>query len=165
MRAVFEYLPPEVIIHWRAIAGEDIASELAGKIYTPVEYFCINLSCHCQSAVIDMTELDANGTLIAKPPIARIACNWSNKLITDLLPDEEQSPYASEALTQFRSQILSDHEYVRVKIYYDWVRMHSIIEQTDPQQNTPRKSNVEGRNQRCPCGSGKKYKKCCMYKD
>ena len=22
-----------------------------------------------------------------------------------------------------------------------------------------------GRNERCPCGSGRKYKKCCLWKD
>ncbi|NLB42271.1 MAG: hypothetical protein GX815_08430 [Clostridiales bacterium] len=27
--------------------------------------------------------------------------------------------------------------------------------------NTPVKSQKVGRNDQCPCGSGKKYKKCC----
>ena len=26
-------------------------------------------------------------------------------------------------------------------------------------------SNKIGPNEKCPCGSGKKYKKCCKYKD
>jgi len=33
-------------------------------------------------------------------------------------------------------------------------------------QKTLVKENVEpGRNDQCPCGSGKKYKKCCMLKE
>ena len=26
-----------------------------------------------------------------------------------------------------------------------------------------KKSTKVGRNEKCPCGSGKKYKKCCLY--
>ncbi len=29
-------------------------------------------------------------------------------------------------------------------------------------QDTPRISEIAGRNDPCPCGSGKKYKKCCI---
>lgn len=32
---------------------------------------------------------------------------------------------------------------------------------TNPPAQTPAKSNKVGRNDSCPCGSGKKYKKCC----
>lgn len=28
-----------------------------------------------------------------------------------------------------------------------------------------KKAEKIGRNEQCPCGSGKKYKKCCMAKD
>lgn len=39
-------------------------------------------------------------------------------------------------------------------------QMGSLFEQLSPQQRTiPRKI---GRNERCPCGSGKKYKRCCL---
>ncbi|WP_246050174.1 SEC-C metal-binding domain-containing protein [Aquibacillus sediminis] len=30
-----------------------------------------------------------------------------------------------------------------------------------PQYNQTRRSKKIGRNEKCPCGSGKKYKKCC----
>ena len=33
------------------------------------------------------------------------------------------------------------------------------------QKASPIQSNVKiGRNEKCPCGSGKKYKKCCLLK-
>ena len=35
-----------------------------------------------------------------------------------------------------------------------------------PRNNrTPYVGTLTGRNQPCPCGSGKKYKKCCMRKE
>jgi uncharacterized protein YecA (UPF0149 family) len=29
----------------------------------------------------------------------------------------------------------------------------------------PRQSKKVGRNEKCPCGSGKKYKKCCLKQE
>ncbi len=34
-----------------------------------------------------------------------------------------------------------------------------------PRYQEPMRSNKIGRNEPCPCGSGKKYKKCCLRKD
>jgi hypothetical protein len=34
-----------------------------------------------------------------------------------------------------------------------------------PSTATPRKKTKVGANQPCPCGSGKKYKRCCMLHD
>lgn len=31
--------------------------------------------------------------------------------------------------------------------------------------DTKPKAKKVGRNEQCPCGSGKKYKKCCLEKD
>ena len=41
-----------------------------------------------------------------------------------------------------------------------WIEMlHAWRLENDP--NSPVRSSKVGRNDRCPCGSGKKYKKCC----
>ncbi len=65
------------------------------------------------------------------------------------LPEEEQSynKFMKSALEHFSKENL---DYLR-KISY-------------PESKTPKKSNEKkiGRNDPCPCGSGKKYKKCCM---
>ena len=37
----------------------------------------------------------------------------------------------------------------------------SVMEDTDEENQTQK----VGRNDPCPCGSGKKYKKCCMLKE
>jgi preprotein translocase subunit SecA len=36
--------------------------------------------------------------------------------------------------------------------------------QTEKQQPVKRGDNKTGRNEPCPCGSGKKYKKCCLQR-
>ncbi|BCO09158.1 hypothetical protein GF1_15340 [Desulfolithobacter dissulfuricans] len=36
--------------------------------------------------------------------------------------------------------------------------------ESEKPDQTPNKSKKVGRNESCPCGSGKKYKKCCLNK-
>lgn len=45
------------------------------------------------------------------------------------------------------------------KIFDDETKKHLYLEQK--QSGTIRKEKKVGRNDSCPCGSGKKYKKCC----
>ena len=41
---------------------------------------------------------------------------------------------------------------------------NSEAEELPPRQTTIHNDQVIGRNDPCPCGSGKKYKKCCLNK-
>ena len=49
-------------------------------------------------------------------------------------------------------------------ILKNWKGYNEDIEKTVKKANLPdsEKSEKVGRNDPCPCGSGKKYKKCCM---
>ena len=70
----------------------------------------------------------------------------------------------SEALMRlFKIQVV--HEDAEVKIKKEQQRMvYNRSEGGDgSKQSTPREQKV-GRNAPCPCGSGKKYKKCCANK-
>ena len=51
-------------------------------------------------------------------------------------------------------------EFLAIIVQHEVDHMNGIV-------NTQRKyfpPEVAGRNERCPCGSGKKYKKCCIEK-
>ena len=58
------------------------------------------------------------------------------------------------ALRYPRDKYESAGEFIRKiggwKYYYAWVR------------DNPVRSNKIGRNEKCPCGSNLKYKKCCL---
>ena len=48
-----------------------------------------------------------------------------------------------------------------------WIEMaktHQGRVQLNRMLNPPHASDKVGRNESCPCGSGKKYKKCCLGK-
>ena len=61
----------------------------------------------------------------------------------------QQSEYAKELLKLFKEVILEDSTYVeRLKRHYEMFKSS--------------KKRKIGRNELCPCDSGKKYKKCCL---
>jgi preprotein translocase subunit SecA len=62
----------------------------------------------------------------------------------------------------FKLQIVREVEPVKQK-----VKNISYGASTDPtvRQQPIVTGNKTGRNDPCPCGSGKKYKKCCMLKE
>ena len=66
-----------------------------------------------------------------------------------------------------------------VNIEYDWTQsneMDKLVQDLPKPQNLKRKNKIKvssatgqskkiGRNEKCPCGSGKKYKKCCLKQE
>lgn len=42
------------------------------------------------------------------------------------------------------------------------VEKRTVVEFPDEKKNNPKNRMKVGRNDPCPCGSGKKYKKCCI---
>ncbi|MCF8011487.1 MAG: preprotein translocase subunit SecA [Clostridiales bacterium] len=77
--------------------------------------------------------------------------------------------YKIESYQMFQNMISSIQEEVvyyifRVDIVQDPPKHQKVTENSSGQDNTPktvRKGQKVGRNDPCPCGSGKKYKKCC----
>lgn len=75
--------------------------------------------------------------------------------------------YKFEAFDAFQSMIYSIKEDVvrhilRVKVVQQREERKTFVNQGDEAEKKPvRVENKVGRNDLCPCGSGKKYKKCC----
>ena len=80
----------------------------------------------------------------------RTAINSANKI------------YPSEALNY------DDRDISDVEAHYNYLLKHTEIMAKmgkDQKSDKTKLSNKMGRNDLCPCGSGKKYKKCCMHND
>lgn len=65
------------------------------------------------------------------------------------------------ALKSFADTILT----INTQINHWELKGLSMIERSTIKQKPVVKGDKVGRNESCPCGSGKKYKKCCMNKD
>ena len=64
----------------------------------------------------------------------------------------------------FLARIKTDEELKREKVAKESAASASTSDKTVKKQPV-RKTNKVGPNDPCPCGSGKKYKKCCRDKD
>lgn len=89
---------------------------------------------------IDLTSLEADSVLDAE-------INWE-KLYFNMLDAKAEWLYNIEAW----NGILTEERKKEIKKEYN-------------QTKTVVKGDKVGRNDPCPCGSGKKYKKCCMAKE
>lgn len=79
---------------------------------------------------------------------------------SDVKPDL-MSAY-TEAYPEYL-KTLREHRRTIVRLYGEYLRNKGITpprEQPEPETTVPRRRKI-GRNERCPCGSGKKYKHCC----
>ena len=88
---------------------------------------------------------------------------------------DPKQEYKKEAYQLFMEMIIRIRQEVVEKIFWVQVAREEDVEEIEQQQRKqrlvfnlaedvpqePAKSDKVGRNDPCPCGSGKKYKKCC----
>lgn len=68
-----------------------------------------------------------------------------------------------ELLEKYKSQYLKEKIFSSTTVLYESKTFSKTLGYIEEEENKPKidATNV-GRNEPCPCGSGKKYKKCCM---
>ena len=142
--------------------------------YGFVESYCDEVDCDCRRVFLSVYSSE-------QKPVAEIAFGWeSEKFYADWMGSTEpeyikdlkgpvlnetspQSKYADNWLKFISEVLLKDKQYVeRLKKHYQLFRKK--VEEKDRVEKTNStvvSSPKVGRNEPCPCGSGKKYKKCC----
>ena len=128
------------------------------------ESYCCDKKCDCRRVYINVTNLNGDR-------FASIGFGWEDLSFYEEWAhgDQEsavimkgpslelgqiQRRYANRFLELFESRILSDEAYdERLKRHYDMLKNYEI-----------EVKEKQGRNEICLCGSGKKYKKCCIWK-
>ena len=63
-------------------------------------------------------------------------------------------------IPEYNQAVLKERESLIEKL-----KVEQFLEQLDSKPETVKKLKMPHRNDPCPCGSGKKYKKCCMEID
>ena len=150
--------------------------ELPAGNYGLVEAYCDEVGCDCRRVFFNVFSEER------KEIVAVIAYGWEKrKFYADWFGDNDpriiaelQGPILNLASHQSElapilldkiKYVLKDRNYVeRIKRHY---RMFKDLIEEENKDVTSVKSgkNVKiGRNDPCPCGSGKKYKRCCMKK-
>ena len=151
--------------------------ELPEGNYYLVEAYCDEVGCDCRRVFFNVYYEERNEI------VAVIAYGWENRKfyadwlgrndpqdIADLKgPALNLASYQSELapiLLHKIKYVLNDRHYVeRIKRHYRMFK--DLIEEEnrdEPSVKSDKRVKI-GRNDPCPCGSGKKYKRCCMNKN
>ena len=96
--------------------------------------------------------------------IARVDCDKTGKTMELILEELSNIGVNFESLAQINELI--KHIVPIVNVTRKWINKGYTMQELSPHTFNPSTGQVVkmadvGRNAPCPCGSGKKYKKCC----
>jgi hypothetical protein len=142
--------------------------ELNGEHLALNDLYCVMPDCECREVVLDFLHLvqSSDGSHIAKAPHRATRYDYQRKTVHAEHEPAAGAPSPEELVRAARKAHPSlDREVKRrhgqLKTLYLRALLHAkeqVSPRADPVETT--KAKV-GRNDPCPCGSGKKYKKCC----
>lgn len=138
--------------------GDQLLADIKGEKYIIVDQFCLLPKCKCTDTTLDL--VPAGEDAMKADPWCAFRLTYAKRhwaVMEDSpppIPLDEIRSTIEEQHPDFYKQLQTRHEKLK-KIYLNCRRKHY----SPPQTVTGRKV---GRNDPCPCGSGKKYKKCCL---
>lgn len=134
-------------------------------IYGLLESYCDDLNCDCRRVFINVVSQGSPAVILAtisygweSPEFYKTWMGGAEPELLEMMthPHLEigcvQSKYADDFLELFQGMI-------KDKIYMERLIRHYFMFKGAVNQGEKREKI--GRNELCPCGSGKKYKKCC----
>lgn len=154
--------------------------DLPQGTYALIESFCADPACDCRRVMLNVAQEEQ----IERGYLATIsyAFDRDDDMPGPFLdPLNPQSEYSKALLRLVATSILRDLRYVeRLERHYKMVKeaaadvdhpAYAKIQQALSPEEEPVRFRVSPpreqvpRSAPCPCGSGKKYKHCCMWKD
>ncbi len=153
--------PTLMFFYTDAFPCSEFYAELKGKNYVIFDTYCKNPTCPCTDVFLSFYEIEQGEEQNKTTHIAEYFYNYKTKkgkikegnqaLMSSILQGIYHNYRDLDSLFRQRSQVVKEL-YIKSKRIYDKARQA---------QTTVKIS----RNQPCPCGSGKKYKRCCLKKD
>jgi hypothetical protein len=154
---------PGLLVSWAEAFPDDLnfLIEYRQAIFWANDMYCINPGCPCQTLVIGFYQVNGKSNLQEVGTVAVDLSKWRIEEIHPKMGNQKKLRLLWELLQEkpdFRLTIQKRRKELRA-IGREIGRMGSGEE---AQELLPR--SKAGRNDPCPCGSGKKYKKCCLDK-
>lgn len=137
--------------------AEKIVQILDNRAYLLCDQYCLNPECSCTLVTIQMVEVSKEMKLGAEAgsfSIDYLKNEWISKDNSLKVP-----------LARIKADALSSNpDFCRIfQKRHLWLHhTYSICKRQMLKQDDTDHLKSVGRNDPCPCGSGKKYKKCCM---
>jgi hypothetical protein len=123
------------------------------------DQYCVKPKCPCQEAVLSFfpLRLSAESSRIPIDPSLSIRYAYNTERI-EPLPGAEDGRLSGQAFVETLRKVLPDLNSFLAKRHALLQRLYS---RASRRKTIRLQAPKLGRNDPCPCGSGKKYKKCC----
>lgn len=137
--------------------AEDILVELNGREYLFDDEYCLRTDCACTYSFVtwfdEKLENDSSRQEFTTIEVDYRSGKW--KLMDAGTLDTDILKLLAKKLVSKKNCSLLEYRHNHLR------RLYQLFKQT---HHTPLRlsSSKVGRNEPCPCGSGQKYKKCCM---
>ena len=152
---IAEWQPGELVGWGEAVAGvrQDLF-RLGERVFDAVDLHCVAPGCDCGDVVVDFAPVIPRGA----PPPGGVRVARSGDVTVQ--PEHEKH---RARLEQLWAAFVARHPRYRERLARRSTVMHSLAEKivAAPKRGVERTTPKVGRNDPCPCGSGKKFKKCC----
>jgi SEC-C motif len=141
--------------------GDRFMVAVGGADYVLLDQYCVRPGCKCTDAYLNVFPVEDRGKLPGATGVVSVdydAARWEpvagEPLACDTAELRRQMESASPGLYK---RLRARHK--KVRAIYAHCRRRELEARHAVQDAAP-----VGRNDPCPCGSGKKYKKCCVGK-
>jgi hypothetical protein len=150
---IAEWKPGELVGWGEALFGlrQDFF-RLGERVFEAADLHCVAPGCDCGDVVVDFVPITPRGA----PPPGGVRVARSGE------PTFEHEKHR-ERLEQLWTAFVARHPRFGERLARRSSVMHSLAGKivAGPRRGVERTSPKVGRNDPCPCGSGKKHKKCC----
>lgn len=156
---VEDWEPSDMVAWDEAMVGvrQDVF-RVGEHVYAAIDHYCASEGCSCGEVLVDFAPVGVRGT--ALPTLLPGAVRVYKHGEATVEPEHEEH---RERLEQLWSAFQKRHPRYRDRFARRAAVMQSLAGRIvgAPHAEVARRAAKVGRNDPCPCGSGKKYKKCC----
>ena len=158
----FEILDGKAIKYIDAFGIQDgiaLKSKYEGKTYWIYDHYCMHPNCECNEVYLEFTEEQKSKQAVGHHFGVRLSFKDESYILEDYNFSKQKAMEIVEDTLKYSHDAIQLCK-VRYKLMKD-KGTQTIVDQANAASQPVVKGEVTGRNEPCPCGSGKKYKKCC----
>jgi len=142
---------------------EELAFEYEGTQYVVLDHYCVNPKCNCMNALLAF-QVVTGGKALEAPVVVYLLDFKSGEHYIEQKGQGVSSVLAEELYGEFEGLLERKSVEPLITRYsrmQKWGGEHLLKNPAASDTQQPTIAQKVGRNSPCPCGSGKKYKKCC----
>jgi len=148
----WEPVAPDELVGWNeAHPADRVDLYLDGdKIFVAEDLYCVNPNCTCDEAMVSFSP-----TTRGSPDVGSIRV----RVTTLDIVERTGKPAKAALLDRLWNGFSARHRHLAQRLSDRRKQMNDLA--SAQRKPVTRASERVGRNEPCPCGSGKKYKRCC----